>query len=50
MKRWNGPALRTLMSEPPFAYGRQKPQCGEINSAGPSTAPLLKRAFIDLLR
>jgi hypothetical protein len=37
-------------AEPPFAYGRERPQYGEINSAGPSTAPLLLQAFADLLR
>jgi Neutral/alkaline non-lysosomal ceramidase, N-terminal len=34
----------------PYAYGRNGPQYGEINSAGPSVAPLLLDTFRDLLR
>jgi hypothetical protein len=33
---------------PPFAYGRDAPQYGEINSAGPRTAPIVLQAFADL--
>jgi hypothetical protein len=29
----------------PFAYGREKPQYGEINSVGPEVAPILMRAL-----
>ncbi len=36
--------------KPPFAYGRDRPQYGEINSAGPRTAPILLDLFTDLLR
>lgn len=36
--------------KPPYAYGRDQPQYGEINSAGPRTAPLLLDLFTDLLR
>ncbi|RMG38311.1 MAG: hypothetical protein D6725_07440 [Planctomycetota bacterium] len=32
-------------SEPPFAYGRSKPQYGEANSVGPDTAPVLMNAL-----
>lgn len=35
---------------PPFAYGRDKRQYGEINSCGPQTAPLLMGAFELLVR
>jgi hypothetical protein len=35
---------------PPFAYGRDGPQYGEGNSAGPHTAPILMEAFADILR
>ncbi|MGH7172424.1 MAG: neutral/alkaline non-lysosomal ceramidase N-terminal domain-containing protein [Gemmataceae bacterium] len=34
----------------PFCYGRKKTQYGEINSLGSNTAPLLCRAFQDLVR
>jgi hypothetical protein len=34
----------------PFCYGRKKTQYGEINSLGPNTAPLLCRAFQELVR
>jgi hypothetical protein len=33
----------------PFAYGRDSPQYGEMNSAGPRVAPLVLRTFEDLL-
>ena len=33
---------------PPFAYGRDAPQYGEMNSAGPQTAPILLEVFRDL--
>jgi hypothetical protein len=36
-------------TEDPFAYGREQPQYGEINSVGPSAAPILADAFADLL-
>jgi hypothetical protein len=36
-------------AEEPFAYGRADSQYGEINSVGPSVAPLLADAFADLL-
>jgi hypothetical protein len=36
--------------KPPFCYGRKQPQYGEINSLGPETAPLLCKAFADLVR
>jgi hypothetical protein len=35
--------------KPPYCYGRKKPQYGEINSLGPETAPLLCRAFKELV-
>jgi hypothetical protein len=35
---------------PPFCYGRQKPQYGEQNSVGPETAPILCRAFAELVK
>jgi hypothetical protein len=35
--------------KPPFCYGRQKAQYGEVNSVGPDTAPLLCRAFKGLV-
>lgn len=31
--------------DPPYAYGRAKPQYGEINSCGPETAPILMNAL-----
>lgn len=34
----------------PFCYGRKKDQYGEVNSLGPNTAPLLCRAFQELVR
>jgi hypothetical protein len=36
--------------KPPFCYGRQKAQYGEINSVGPETAPLLCTAFQKLVK
>ena len=33
----------------PFCYGRKKAQYGEINSVGPDTAPILCRAFKELV-
>jgi hypothetical protein len=36
--------------KPPFCYGRKKAQYGEINSLGPNTAPLLCRAFQELVQ
>jgi hypothetical protein len=36
--------------KPPFCYGRKKAQYGEVNSPGPDTAPLLCRAFKELVR
>lgn len=35
--------------KPPFCYGLKKAQYGEINSLGPETAPLLCRAFQELV-
>jgi hypothetical protein len=35
--------------KPPYCYGRKKPQYGEINSLGPDTAPVLCRAFKELV-
>ncbi|HEU4401150.1 MAG TPA: neutral/alkaline non-lysosomal ceramidase N-terminal domain-containing protein [Candidatus Polarisedimenticolia bacterium] len=35
--------------KPPFAYGRDGPQYGEMNSAGPRVAPLLLRTFEEIL-
>jgi hypothetical protein len=34
--------------KPPFCYGRQKAQYGEMNSVGPETAPILCRIFSEL--
>jgi hypothetical protein len=36
--------------KPPFCYGRKKAQYGEVNSLGPDTAPVLARAFRELVR
>jgi hypothetical protein len=36
--------------EPPFCYGRKKPQYGEQNSVGPETAPLVCKAFKQLVQ
>ena len=35
--------------KPPFCYGRKKAQYGEENSLGPDTAPLLCKAFKELV-
>jgi hypothetical protein len=35
--------------KPPFCYGRKKAQYGEDNSVGPETAPILCRAFKELV-
>jgi hypothetical protein len=34
---------------PPFCYGKTKAQYGEVNSLGPDTAPLLCKAFKELV-
>ena len=34
----------------PYCYGRTKPQYGEQNSVGPETAPIVCKAFAELLR
>jgi len=36
--------------KPPFCYGRKKAQYGEVNSLGPDTAPILCRAFRELVK
>jgi hypothetical protein len=36
-------------ARPPYCYGRKRPQYGEVNSLGPDTAPLLCRAFKELV-
>lgn len=36
--------------EPPFAYGRNKSQYGEINSCGPEIAPLVMQALENRVR
>jgi hypothetical protein len=35
--------------KPPFAYGLKNTQYGEINSCGPDTAPIICKAFADLV-
>jgi hypothetical protein len=35
--------------KPPFCYGRKSAQYGEVNSLGPDTAPILCRAFQELV-
>jgi hypothetical protein len=35
--------------KPPYCYGRKKPQYGEQNSVGPETAPLVCKAFKELV-
>jgi hypothetical protein len=35
--------------KPPYCYARKKPQYGEINSLGPDTAPILCKAFKELV-
>ena len=37
-------------AKPPFCYGRREAQYGEKNSLGPETAPLLCRAFRELVK
>jgi hypothetical protein len=34
----------------PFCYGLTKAQYGEINSCGPDTAPVICKAFADLVK
>jgi hypothetical protein len=36
--------------KPPFAYGRSTPQYGEINSCGPSVAPVIMQALVNRVR
>ena len=36
--------------KPPYAYGREKSQYGEINSCGPEVAPLLMEAFAERVK
>jgi hypothetical protein len=36
--------------KPPFCYGRKSAQYGEINSVGPESAPILCKAFADLVK
>jgi hypothetical protein len=36
-------------SEPPYAYGRSRPQYGERNSCGPDTAGIIINSLLDLL-
>lgn len=36
--------------KPPYCYGRKKAQYGEINSLGPDTAPILCKAFQELVK
>jgi Neutral/alkaline non-lysosomal ceramidase, N-terminal len=36
--------------KPPFCYGRNRAQYGEVNSLGPETAPILCRAFQGLVK
>ena len=33
----------------PFCYGRKSAQYGEVNSLGPETAPILCKAFQELV-
>jgi hypothetical protein len=35
---------------PPYCYGRKNSQYGEVNSLGPETAPILCRAFEELVK
>ena len=37
-------------AKPPFAYKRKAAQYGEINSLGPETAPLICKAFAELVK
>jgi hypothetical protein len=34
-------------TKPPYAYKKEKPQYGEVNSVGPETAPILMKALAD---
>jgi hypothetical protein len=36
--------------KPPFAYEREKPQYGEVNSCGPEVAPILTQALADAVK
>jgi hypothetical protein len=36
--------------KPPFAYGLKKAPYGEVNSLGPETAPVLMRAFSEMVK
>jgi len=36
--------------KPPYCYGRKSAQYGEINSVGPETAPILCKAFAELVK
>jgi hypothetical protein len=36
--------------KPPFCYGRKQSQYGEVNSLGPDTAPILCKAFQELVK
>jgi hypothetical protein len=36
--------------KPPFCYGLKKSQYGEINSTGPDTAPIICKAFAELVK
>ncbi len=36
--------------KPPYCYGRDKPQYGEGNSVGPDAAPILCKAFAELVK
>lgn len=36
--------------KPPFCYGRKNSQYGEVNSLGPETAPILCKAFRELVK
>ncbi len=40
---------RQWAEKPPYCYGRKRAQYGEENSVGPETAPILCRAFKELL-
>jgi hypothetical protein len=35
---------------PPHAYGRSKPQYGEVNSCGPEVAPIIMQALADCIQ
>jgi hypothetical protein len=37
-------------AKPPYCYGRKKDQYGEENSVGPEAAPILCKAFADLVK